>query len=79
MSSINFKIPPEFDSAPRSERIKFEDVLWARIANGPEAIAIPEHHRDILDERLGELNRNSDSGRPWPAVGEQMLAVVRKR
>jgi putative addiction module component (TIGR02574 family) len=79
MSNINFKIPAEFDSAPKAARIEFVQELWDKIASDPEAIAIPEHHRNVLDERLDEFDRNPNLGRPWPEVREQLLAVLRKR
>jgi len=77
MSSTKFKIAPDFEAAPKAERIEFVQELWDQIASDPEAIAIPAHHKRVLDERLQELGRNRDSSRPWAEVREELLATLR--
>ena len=77
MSNTKFKIAPDFNSAPKVERIEFVQELWDQIASDPEAIAIPEHHKRILDERMEKLERNPDSGRLWAEVREELLASLR--
>lgn len=56
--STGLKIPPEFDAAPKVERIAYVKALWNRIAEDPDTVAIPESHKQILDERLAAYRAN---------------------
>ena len=77
MSSTKFVIPPEFEAAPKAERIKFVQDLWDQIASDPASIPIPAHHKEILDQRLRELDKNPNTGRPWSEVRDELLATLR--
>lgn len=59
------------------ERLELASALWASVDDPnayPEAIALPQWQKDLLDERLAELERNPDEGstrenvekRIWP-------------
>ena len=39
--------------------------LWDRIAATPEQVAVPEWHREILDERLKDYEANPNAGESW--------------
>ncbi len=77
MSSTKFKISGEFESAPKAERIEFVQELWDKIANDPDTVVVPDHHKRILNKRLEELKHNSDPGQPWSEVRERLLAALR--
>ena len=72
--STKLKIPPEFDIAPKNQRIAFVQELWDRIAQDPDRVPIPEEHKQILEERLNAYRANPQSGRPWNEVREEILA-----
>ena len=74
----NLKVPPEFDSAPKEQRIAFVQELWDRIAQDPERVPVPPEHQLLLDERLKEYRADPKPGRPWSEVREQLLAKLRK-
>ena len=76
--STKLKIPPEFDNAPKSQRIAFVQELWDRIAQDPDQVPIPEEHIRILDERLNAYQANPQPGRPWNEVREELLARLHK-
>jgi putative addiction module component (TIGR02574 family) len=76
--SVNLKVPPEFDKAPKEQRIAFVQELWDRIAQDPERVPVPTEHQRILDERLKEYRSNPKAGRPWSEVRDQLLAKLRK-
>jgi putative addiction module component (TIGR02574 family) len=76
--SANLKVPPEFDKAPKEQRIAFVQELWDRIARDPERVPVPEEHKRILDERLKEYRSNPTAGRPWSEVRDQLLAKLRR-
>ena len=76
--SANLKVPPEFDSVSKEQRIAFVQELWDRIAEDAERLAVPAEHQRILDERLKEYRTNPRAGRPWSEVRDQLLARLRK-
>lgn len=71
-------IPPEFDAAPNSERIAFVEALWDRIAQNPDAVAIPNSHQCVLDERLQAYRSNPQAGRLWGEVRDALLETLRR-
>lgn len=77
MSTTKLSIPPGFETASREQRIAFVQELWDRIAAEPEKVAVPEHHKRILDERLDEYHANPHSGQRWSDVRERLLAKLR--
>jgi len=77
MSSRRLEIPSEFKSASSAERIAFVQTLWDQIAQSPQDIPMPEHHRQILDERLDAHRHNPQAGRPWNEVRDQLLGQLR--
>lgn len=77
MGANRLKIPPEFDTAPKDQRIAFVQELWDRIARDADRVPIPDEHKRILDERLSEYRANPQAGRPWSEVREELLAKLR--
>ena len=77
MSTTKLPIPPEFDTVSKEQRIAFVQELWDRIAQYPEGVPVPEHHKRILDERLNEYRANPQPGRPWSEVREELIASLR--
>jgi putative addiction module component (TIGR02574 family) len=77
MSTV-LKIPPEFEAASKSERIAYVEALWDRIAQDQDAVAIPESHKQIVDERLDAYRANPQAGRPWDEVRDNLLDKLRR-
>ncbi len=73
------KIPPEFESLPVEERIRYVQDLWDYITNDSSSIQVSEEHKHILDERLKDYKEDPDAGRPWREVREELLSKLRKR
>ena len=46
--------------------------LWGRIAATPETVPVPDWHRDILGQRLNNLEANPESGDSWDIVQERL-------
>jgi hypothetical protein len=40
-------------------------------------VPVPDWHREILDERLADLEANPDAGRPWEEVNADLLEAAR--
>jgi len=72
-------VPPEFESLPVVERIRYVQDLWDYITNNSQSIPVPEEHKRILDDRLKVYRENPDPGRPWGEVREELLSKLRKR
>ena len=63
---------PGFDELSVDEDIEYLHSLWDRIAATPETIPVPDRHREILDERLKDLEANDGSGDSWDAARERL-------
>jgi putative addiction module component (TIGR02574 family) len=64
--------PPGFDDLSIDEKIDYLQSLWDRIAATPEAVPVPDWHREILDERPKELSDTPDAGDSWDEVQERL-------
>jgi putative addiction module component (TIGR02574 family) len=64
--------PPGFDDLSVNEKIDYLQSLWDRIAATPESIPVPEWHREILDERLKDLEADPNAGDSWDVVQERL-------
>ena len=64
--------PPGFDELSVDEKIDYLQSPWDRIAATPEAVPVPEWHREILTQRLTDLEANLDAGDDWDVVQERL-------
>ena len=64
--------PPGFDDLSMNEKIDYVQSLWNRIAASPESIPVPEWHRQILDERMKDLEDNPAAGDVWDDVRDRL-------
>ena len=71
--------PPGFDDLSIDEKIDYLQSLWDRIAASPDAVPVPESHREILDQRLKDLEANPESGDSWEAVQERLRRKLDSR
>jgi len=58
---------------PIQQRIQLVEDIWDSIAEVPEAVEIPEWHKEELNQRLEEYHANPDSGSPWQDVKRRVL------
>ena len=71
--------PPGFDDLDVGQQIEYVQALWDRIAANAVAVPVPEWHREILDERLADLEAHPEASRPWDEVKARLLRSVRDR
>jgi len=64
--------PPGFDELSVDEKIDYLQSLWDRIAATPETIPTLGWHREIIDERLRDLDADPGAGDSWEAVRERL-------
>jgi len=65
--------PPGFDELNIDEQIEYVQALWDRIAAKEDRVPVPDWHREILDERLADLQANPNASRPWEEVRAELL------
>ena len=65
--------PPGFDDLDIDEQVNYVQALWDRIAAKEDRVPVPGWHREILDERLADLEANPDAGRSWEDVRADLL------
>ncbi len=65
--------PPGFDELPVDEKVRYVEALWNRIAATPEAVIVPDWHRQILRERLADYRSDPKSNRRWGDVRDELL------
>jgi putative addiction module component (TIGR02574 family) len=65
--------PPGFDHLTAEEQIEYVQSLWDWIAAHEAEVPVPEWHRDVLDERLADLEADPEGGRPWEEVEADLL------
>jgi len=54
------------------ERLDLIAVIWDSIAEKPEALPMPEWHREELGRRLANAEAEPDAGIPWEEVKERL-------
>ncbi|SMO92527.1 addiction module protein [Gracilimonas mengyeensis] len=63
----------EISRLNKNEKIKLVEALWDSIASDPEDVAVPEHHKSILEERLKTLDEDTANGKPWDQIRTEYL------
>jgi putative addiction module component (TIGR02574 family) len=53
---------------PVEERLKLIGDIWDTIADAPEALALTEEDKRLIDERLKARELNPNAGAPWQEV-----------
>jgi putative addiction module component (TIGR02574 family) len=57
--------PPGFDELSVDEQIEYVQALWDHIAANPERVPVPDWHREELDRRLDDLEKNPNDSVSW--------------
>lgn len=55
------------------KRIQLMEDLWDSIIDLPEAVDVPDWHREELEKRLANYHENPNAGSPWSDVKERIL------
>jgi putative addiction module component (TIGR02574 family) len=58
---------------PIEERIQLVEDIWDSISELPEAVSIPEWHKEELERRLDAYHANPTEHAPWSEVREKLL------
>ncbi len=71
--------PPGFEELSVEEQIDYVQALWDVIAVQPDKVPVPEWHREILDERLAEFERDPGEGMSWEDFRATLNAEAKRR
>jgi putative addiction module component (TIGR02574 family) len=63
----------EIAEMPILQRIQLVEDIWDSIAEAPEAVQIPEWHKQELEKRLEAYHANPDEGSPWHEVKKRIM------
>lgn len=58
---------------PVDERIQLVEDIWDSVVDLPDAIEIPEWHKQELNKRLEGYHKNPELGSPWEEVKKRIL------
>lgn len=69
MKSLNVS---DIAAMPVDQRLQLIEDLWDSIVEMPDAVEVPEWHRQELDRRLAAYRADPDSGSPWSDVRKRI-------
>ncbi len=56
---------------PIQQRIQLVEDIWDSIAGMPQAVEMPEWHKQELENRLAAYHANPKEGSPWQALKKE--------
>ena len=59
---------------PVQERLQLVEDIWNSIVDVPEALALTDEDKRLIDERLEARRRNPTAGSPWAEVYARITA-----
>ncbi|NIR43949.1 MAG: hypothetical protein GWN53_06040 [Gammaproteobacteria bacterium] len=71
--------PPGFEGLSIEEKIEYVQSLWDHIASDVEKVPLADWQKQLIEERLKDLEDNPDSGIPWSEVRADLLRKLSKR
>jgi putative addiction module component (TIGR02574 family) len=57
---------------PIKERLQLVEDIWDSIAELPEAVEVPQWHREELEKRLDDYHANPGEVSPWKDVKKRI-------
>ncbi len=55
------------------DRITLVEALWDSIASDSNLLDLPEHHENVLNERLQSLEQDTQNGKPWDEIRKNYI------
>lgn len=63
----------EIDTLNVEERLELIETLWESLIVDPSNVPITDAQRQMLDERLDEIEAGDDDGATWEDVRDRIL------
>ncbi len=64
----NLDIIADILRLPPAERLALSAAIWDSLASEPDAVPVPDWHREILAERLAEDDNGTGPAQSWPGL-----------
>ena len=77
MSELQFP-PPGFDDLSIDEKIDYVQKLWQHVEADANSLPLTESQKQILDERLADLENNPAASIPWSQAHADLLRRISK-
>jgi putative addiction module component (TIGR02574 family) len=71
--------PPGFSELSSEEKLEYVQALWDHISADLEDLPLTDWQKQLLDERLDDLEKNPDSSIPWSVVRSNVLRKLGKK
>ncbi|MCX7544493.1 addiction module protein [Marinicella gelatinilytica] len=55
------------------DKITLVEALWDSIASDSDLLDLPEHHKNILNERLQSLDQDTQNGKSWDEIRKNYI------
>ena len=72
---MHYPTRTEIEELSPEERLRLIGDVWETFETSPDSLGLPEGHREVLEQRLAELERNPDATVSW----DEMLQQARNR
>ena len=57
---MHYPTRSEIEELSPGERLRLIEDVWQTFESAPESLGLSEEHREVLDERLAELQKSPD-------------------
>jgi len=71
--------PPGFDELSTEEKVEYVQSLWDRIAANEEEVPVPEWHREVIRQRLRDVEAQPDDTVEWRDLRDELQRELRER
>lgn len=73
------RTPPGFDELSTDEKVDYVQSLWERVAAQPDAVPVPDWHRELVRERVEAHRRDPGEGETWETVRARLRRKIAER
>lgn len=70
--SESISIPPGFDELSIEKKLEYVQSLWNRIAEDEAKVPVPNWHKNIIKERLRDLETQPEDVYEWEDVRAEL-------
>jgi putative addiction module component (TIGR02574 family) len=77
MEHLAIPEPPGFAELSKAEQVRYVQALWDRIFEDPDALPVPESHRELAEERLAAYRRDPTRARSAYEVIDRLARARR--
>lgn len=71
--------PPGFDELPVDQKLDYVLALSDRIVTDPAEVPTPDWHREVLQDRLRDADKNKCDGLKWDFVRDDLMRELRAK